>query len=184
MEVLSTTRLTNNYRVNLFASEYKHLGKEGTWIYASRKQTPEPNKPDAVVIVPITKEGDIIAIREFRVPLGDYEIGLPAGLIDEGETIEEAAKREMLEETGLSLEIDYVSPITYSSAGLTDESVVFVCGRCMSKPQVQQLGQAEDIKLLIIDSKLAKRLLYSTDVKISSRLLPFLILKAAAERYV
>jgi len=53
-----------------------------------------------VGIVPVTDDGDIILIRQFRPPVNGYVIELPAGLCDIGETLEDAARRELLEETG------------------------------------------------------------------------------------
>ena len=43
----------------------------------------------------------MVIIREYRVPLDGYEYGFPAGLVDNGESLEQAARRELMEETGL-----------------------------------------------------------------------------------
>ena len=60
---------------------------------------------DAVHIFPITPEQEVVLIRNYRIPLEQYVIEMPAGLLDKnGETMEEAAKRELLEETGYSAE--------------------------------------------------------------------------------
>ena len=45
--------------------------------------------PGAVVIIPILPDGKILLIRQFRYPMGDVEIELPAGKIDPGEEVEE-----------------------------------------------------------------------------------------------
>ncbi len=59
---------------------------------------------DAVLIVALDPDKEaLVLIREFRMPINDYIYSLPAGLIDEGEDIYQAAIREMYEETGLSL---------------------------------------------------------------------------------
>ncbi len=55
-----------------------------------------------VGIVPVTDSGEIILIRQFRPPVNGYVVELPAGLCDIGESLEEAAKRELIEETGYS----------------------------------------------------------------------------------
>ena len=57
-------------------------------------------RPDAAIIFPLTKEGEIILVRQFRPPLERMELGLPAGLVEPGEKPEAAARRELLEETG------------------------------------------------------------------------------------
>lgn len=55
-----------------------------------------------VGIVPLTREGEVVLIRQFRPPINAHVIELPAGLCDIGEFPEEAAKRELIEETGYS----------------------------------------------------------------------------------
>jgi ADP-ribose pyrophosphatase len=59
-------------------------------------------RPDAAIIFPINKEGEVVLVRQYRPPLERMEIGLPAGLVEEGEKPEAAARRELLEETGYS----------------------------------------------------------------------------------
>jgi ADP-ribose pyrophosphatase len=59
-------------------------------------------RPDAAIIFPLTREGDVVLVRQYRPPLQRMELGLPAGLVDEGEKPEAAARRELLEETGHS----------------------------------------------------------------------------------
>jgi ADP-ribose pyrophosphatase len=57
-------------------------------------------RPDAAIIFPLTKEGEVVLVRQYRPPLERMELGLPAGLVEEGEKPETAARRELLEETG------------------------------------------------------------------------------------
>lgn len=57
-------------------------------------------RPDAAIIVPITEEDEVVLVRQYRPPLRMMELGLPAGLVEEGERPEEAARRELAEETG------------------------------------------------------------------------------------
>ena len=97
---------------------------------------------DAVSIVPITRDGNLVLIREFRYPLNSWCVSLPAGLIDAGESLEEAVARELSEETGYRLRDDIapaVRPLPqpgFSSTGLTEENVQVVFA------QVEAAGEA------------------------------------------
>lgn len=87
-------------------------------------------RTDAVMII-MTDEAreHLLLIREFRLELDREIYGLPAGLIDPGETPEEAARRELKEETGLDLlEIRHVMPPAYSAVGLSNEQCICVFG--------------------------------------------------------
>lgn len=57
-------------------------------------------RPDAAIIFPVTEEGEVVLVRQYRPPLERLELGLPAGLVEAGEEPEAAARRELLEETG------------------------------------------------------------------------------------
>jgi ADP-ribose pyrophosphatase len=57
-------------------------------------------RPDAAIIFPLTADGEVVLVSQYRPPLEMIELGLPAGLVEEGERPEEAARRELSEETG------------------------------------------------------------------------------------
>lgn len=98
--------------------------------------------PDAVCIVPLLPDGSVLLEREFRYPLNSWCVSLPAGLIDAGESLEEAVARELSEETGYRLRDDIapaVRPLPqpgFSSTGLTEENVQVVFA------QVEPAGEA------------------------------------------
>jgi ADP-ribose pyrophosphatase len=56
--------------------------------------------PDAVAVVPIDSYGMVHLVRQSRPAVGDVLLEIPAGLIDAGETPEETAERELIEEIG------------------------------------------------------------------------------------
>jgi ADP-ribose pyrophosphatase len=58
--------------------------------------------PGAVVVVPLLANGNVILEKQFRYPLHQVFIELPAGKIDAGEDILITGQRELLEETGYS----------------------------------------------------------------------------------
>jgi ADP-ribose pyrophosphatase len=171
-EIVATQKLTNEKWLNLFVRTYIRDGREHRWLFASRK--PEPRlaaagaRPDAVLIVPILLGGPeplLVATREWRVPIGAYEWGVPAGLIDGDESPEEAARRELWEETGYELvEVTDLSPLNYSSTGMTDESVQMVYCTCRKpKGHKQHLDGAEDIEVRLLSKKDIDRLVKSEE---------------------
>ncbi|WFB48083.1 ADP compounds hydrolase NudE [Vibrio coralliilyticus] len=60
----------------------------------------KPSGRNAVMMVPLTAEGDILLVREYAAGTERYELGFPKGLIDAGESPAEAADRELKEEIG------------------------------------------------------------------------------------
>ena len=58
--------------------------------------------PGAIVILPITDEGHILFIRQYRHSIGDMLLELPAGALNHGENPLESAQRELQEETGFA----------------------------------------------------------------------------------
>ncbi|MBF0467979.1 MAG: NUDIX hydrolase [Desulfamplus sp.] len=124
-------------------------------------------KPHAVVLVPFHQEYQkLVIIKEFRVPLGDYQYGFPAGLMDKGEQIEETAARELREETGLDItSVIRTSPVIYSSSGMTDESIALVYVNCTGTPSVKWNEDSEDITVLMVSSKDAQELVSTPGIK-------------------
>ena len=86
--------------------------------------------PDAVVlIIHDEKKEKILINKEFRMAPGDWVFNFPAGLIDPGETPEVAAKRELMEETGLNLiKIEDTIGQSYSAVGFSNETNVCIVG--------------------------------------------------------
>ncbi len=58
------------------------------------------NGPGAVIIVPLRDEATVLLVREYGAGVGHYELGLPKGRLEVGETPQQGANRELQEEVG------------------------------------------------------------------------------------
>lgn len=117
----------------------------GEWVYAHR-----PNAKDVVIIVPLIIQGEekqVLFLRERRPPMyaedrGTYNIGLAAGLVGderEGETIIDAIKAELLEETGLVADkITIVAENISSSAGCVSETSTIAIAEIHNPTPIQK----------------------------------------------
>src|SRR5687767_6090617 len=56
--------------------------------------------PGAVGVVPVLPNGDIVLVRQYRYPVDEVTLELPAGKLDRGEQALECVERELAEETG------------------------------------------------------------------------------------
>lgn len=92
-------------------------GKTRTWEHAERRTRPADSEIDGVGIVAIISKPDgneIVLEKQFRPPLDKVVIEVPAGLVDEGETPEQAAVRELKEETGYVGVVEESTPIMFN----------------------------------------------------------------------
>ncbi len=87
-------------------------------------------KADSVILILTDESGERILInREYRMATARWVCNFPAGLIDPGETPEESAKRELREETGLTLvRISDILDNSYGAVGFSNERNVCVFG--------------------------------------------------------
>ena len=177
MKIKNAEKLTRHNWLNLFNVQYiDKFGREKSWLLASRQKEPrcitdEFAMPDAVVILAYhKKKKKIVLTREYRVPLGDYEYGFPAGLVDDGETVEKATARELEEETGLIVSrfINISQPI-YSSAGMTDESVAMVFVECEGEPSNEGNVDSEAIEIMLVSPSDAKKMCNDTELKFDAK---------------
>lgn len=101
-------------------------GKDRVWEAAARK-TRGKGGIDAVAITPIlrhpNKPPSTMIILQYRPPVEAICVEFPAGLIDEGETPEQAAVRELKEETGYEGKVCEHSPTISCQPGMTNASI-------------------------------------------------------------
>jgi uncharacterized protein len=94
--------------------------------------------PRAVFVVPLTVEGEIVFVRQYRHPVRDWTLEVPAGSVEDGETPLQAAERELAEEVGgRAREWRHLTTFYSSSAHLSLRSDAFLAtGVVLGTPAV------------------------------------------------
>lgn len=187
MKIQHINKITNCQHLNMYEVSYTDQnGMEKIWQFTTRADKPKCvtrqfDMPDAVVIVPFHKRQDkLVIIKEYRVPLGDYQHGFPAGLVDNGETIQQTCIRELKEETGLIVtRIKKSSPPVYSSSGMSDESVSMIYVECDGTPSNKGNEGSEDITTLFVSQSEASELCKNSRIKLDVK--TWLVLSSFAE---
>ena len=170
---------TSNRFLNFYEFQAIHRdGKTTPYYVASRakeisqlKAVTQENKPDGVILYGVYGESKdkVVLIRQYRYPLGGYCYEFPAGLVEDGEDMLEAARREMHEETGLTFtpkEGGCYSRPFFTTIGMTDESCGTVFGYCSGEPTSSHQEASEEIQVVIADREECRRILKEENVAI------------------
>lgn len=171
MKITNCKKLTDAKWINLFDISYMDkTDRERNWQIVSRNRLPKCvsgkfDTPDAVLMIPYhITEHKLVVLREYRVSLAGFQYEFPAGLMDTGETIQEASRRELMEETGLTLKrITNISPPLYNTAGLTDESVALVYCECDGVSSTDENQGTEAIEVCLLSPADASRIITDAD---------------------
>jgi ADP-ribose pyrophosphatase len=130
----------------LYEGKWLRLRKQGQWEFAERTN----DGGLAVIVVAATPERNVLFVEQYRVPVGARTIEMPAGLVGDihaGESIELAAERELLEETGWQAEKVQLLMIGPTSAGMSSERVAFV--RATGLTRVHDGGGDESEQIIV-----------------------------------
>jgi ADP-ribose pyrophosphatase len=117
----------------LYQGEWLRLVKRGHWESCERTHGTDGR---AVLVIAVTPDDHVLFVEQYRVPLGARTIEMPAGLVgddDAGDTLESAAHRELIEETGWAagrIDVLLVGP---TSSGMSNERIAFARARDLVK---------------------------------------------------
>jgi ADP-ribose pyrophosphatase len=79
--------------------------------------------PGAAAVLPLLDDGRIVLVRQYRYPTREVLLEIPAGKLDQGETPEECARRELTEEVGYQPEQLQLLTSFWTTPGYTDEVI-------------------------------------------------------------
>ncbi|KAI3398100.1 hypothetical protein diail_9853 [Diaporthe ilicicola] len=131
-KVLSVSQLPESEAkwTKLVKIQYKDpRGRTRDWESAERRTRPKGSDIDGVGIVAILEKPtgpEIVLQKQYRPPADRVMIEVPAGLVDTGETAEQAAVRELKEETGYVGKVTESSPLMWNDPGFCNTNLRMV----------------------------------------------------------
>ena len=119
--------------------------------------------PTWVNVIAITKEGDMVLVRQYRHALGRTNFELVAGVLEKGEDPLVAAQRELLEETGYSGgEWKELMQLSANSSTMTTLTHCFLA-EGVEKTALQNLDASEDLEVYVFSQEEVKQKLQQGD---------------------
>jgi ADP-ribose pyrophosphatase len=121
-----------NLKQTLYEGDWLRLVRIDHWESCERTH----GQGMAVIVIAVTPNDEVLFVEQFRVPLGSRTIEMPAGLVGDDhaqDTLADAARRELIEETGWSpgrVDVLLVGP---TSSGMSNERIAFVRARDLTK---------------------------------------------------
>lgn len=118
----------SNLKQTLYEGQWLRLVRIGHWESCERTHA----QGMAVIVIAVTPDDDVLFVEQFRVPLGARTIEMPAGLVGDDraeDTLADAARRELIEETGWSAGRVDVLLTGPTSSGMSNERIAFVRAR-------------------------------------------------------
>lgn len=150
-KVKSSKKVYDNFYLKVYEDVLDLAGKDKLYIRAKR--------PDYSTIVPFTSDGRILAIRSYRHLVDSWQLEVPSGFIEKGETARHAAIRELQEETGYrAKKIVHVASYTLDYSMFAQTGKVFAAYG-IEKSGRQKLGRMEKIELKLVPIEKIKQML-------------------------
>lgn len=121
--------------------------------------------PPCVVVFPVTHEGGILMVNQYRHPVGEALWELPGGFIDQGETALQAAEREMMEETGYSFSEYHHLGSSCANPGVLTNTTQFFIALNGKRTGTQQLDANEEILIREFSAAQVKVMLMQHEIR-------------------
>jgi ADP-ribose pyrophosphatase len=131
--------------------------------------------PGAVCVLPLTEDGEVIFVNQFRYALDKVTLEVPAGKLEKGEDHTEAALRELSEETGLSAGKIVPMGELYTTPALIDEVIYMYIATDLTEGE-QHLDEDEFVNTIRIPLRKAVEMVMTGEIRDSKT--QVMILKA------
>ena len=120
--------------------------------------------PITVCALAITDDGKAIMTKQYRHPIKETLLEIPGGFIDEGETPEQALKRELLEETGYEASDVYAVGKISANPGVLQSFTYLFLATGSKKTKVQDLDHHEEIEVVLMPVEEVRTMLKRNEI--------------------
>ncbi len=117
-----------------------------------------------VGILPITAQGEVLLVKQYRYPYEELLLEIPAGKLEPGETPFETGVRELQEETGMNAARYFDLGIDYPSPGYCNEKIHLYAADGLTEIG-QQLDEGEFLNVLSVPLTEALTMIYNGELK-------------------
>jgi 8-oxo-dGTP pyrophosphatase MutT (NUDIX family) len=115
--------------------------------------------PDWVNAFALTKDNKVVMVKQYRHGVGEVGVELPGGVAEDGETPEQAVRREMKEETGFEFEsVEYLGKIS-ANPSTTNNYMHMFLATGGDKVAEQQLDETEEVDVELMSIQEVKNLI-------------------------
>ncbi|WP_462266768.1 NUDIX hydrolase [Mucilaginibacter sp.] len=170
---MRSDNLTTSLNWKLLSSRYVHKGMWAT-LRVDRCEMPNGHMvedyyvleyADWVNAVALTEDNKVILVKQYRHAVADVSLELPGGVMDEGETPEQAVRRELLEETGYEFTSAELLCNLWPNPSTGNNSVRCYLLRGGKKVSGQHLDAQEEIEIELYTAEEVRQLLADNAIK-------------------
>lgn len=138
----------------------------------------------AVCIAPVTKDGDLVFVKQYRYAVGKELLELPAGRIDPNEEPQKTGERELKEETGYTAENTTYIGRLYPTPGYSDEVIWLYACVVSSERGETNPDDGEIVETVLIPMETAYRMVLNDELFDSKTQIMILRLKGAIDSHL
>lgn len=172
------------YLKNYELTYLNRAGKEKKYEMVSRREIndiDEIGKKLSGVSIVVMMDEKILLLKEFRMAVNKNVYNLCSGMIEEGETIEECVRRELLEETGLKLKriIDILPP-SFAAVAISDVKTQLVFVEVETIPEGEFHGKTsanEEISAAFYTKEQVRKMLETEEFSSRTQLAAYFFIK-------
>lgn len=133
----------------------------------------------AVAIVPLTAQGDVILVRQYRAATGGILLEIPAGTLEEGEVAQDALQRELAEEIGMRAgRVQHLASF-YPSPGFLTEVVHVYLATDLTPHRLE--AEEEDLEVLRLPLRQARAMVDRGEIRDAKSIIGLLLAGAVID---